>query len=47
MPNRPIGEIMRKQRVVKATEHTTVGEAARLMKAALAATGRPTVSLRS
>jgi len=34
MPNRPIGEIMRKQRVVKATEHTTVGEAARLMKAA-------------
>ncbi len=34
MPNRPVGEIMRKQRVVKATEHTTVGEAARLMKEA-------------
>jgi CBS domain-containing protein len=34
MPNRPVGEIMRKQRVVKATERTTVGEAARLMKAA-------------
>jgi CBS domain-containing protein len=34
MPNRPIREIMRKQRVVKASEHTTVSEAARQMKEA-------------
>ena len=34
MPNRPLREIVRKQRVVKATEHTTVSEAARLMKEA-------------
>ena len=34
MPNRPISEIMRKHRVVKADEHTTVAEAARLMREA-------------
>ena len=32
--NRPIREIMKKHRVVKAAEQTTVAEAARLMKAA-------------
>ena len=34
MPNRPIREIVRKQRVVTASEHTTVSAAALLMKEA-------------
>lgn len=32
MPDRPIREIIRQRRVIKATEQTTVTEAARLMK---------------
>ena len=32
MPDRPIRQIIRERRVIKATEHATVAEAARLMK---------------